>query len=1122
MSAAERTALTTHRDRVGANLYRLLSSLLATAFILCVAGAAAAQTLSLATSPSEQASNDTVLWSQLGANGIAITTSSVSATSSNFVPVTIDMTGTNSMLSVVCPAVECSWTGSGMAAGDTLIWTSNGSNGGNGPVTATFAHPVTGVGAYIQPDAPAPFTAQIQVYNSAGVMLGFFILNSDAAGDPVYLGALSHGGQTISTAVFSLLNANGGNTTDFAIDTLYLNSSVVATPTPTPTSTAVATPTPTATATATATATTTATATATMTTTPTVAPTTAPTVTRTATRTATATATVTATPTVTATLTATTTPTITTTPTVVPTIPPTPTVTATATATATATVTTTPTPTATPTSSVMFVGAGPLADSGNAVSSVPIGVPSGVLPGDIMIAQLIVYDGSGLNVPTPPAGWTSVRHDTVSTGLQAASWLYYKVASANEPLSYTWNISSTWVAGAMGAWRGAGLPIDNSSGASNFAALNVSAAAPSLTPTNDSELQVYFYSAQSNVAPNITMSGALKQRFDVGSTKEGFSLSFGDLAAPFSGDASPTYPANATISGTAVIIAQALLLAPGSAVASPTPTGTATATPTITRTATSTPTFTAIRTATGTPTSIPTFSAAPTIAPTAITTITMTATPVASPSASATPAPAISFVGSGPLADYSTAVTIVSVGVPAQVRSGDILLTQIVVYDGTASDVPTPPIGWNTIRHDTVSNGNLLTSWLYYKIAGANEPAAYGWNLASNWAAGVMGAWRGTSTTPVDVASGSAASGASPVSDAAPSLTPGNDNELQVYFYGSQSHAAPSISPSSALTRRLGLGSSKEGFTFAVADMPAPASSTASPMYPATAVMAGGLALSAQAVLLVPAQNASPTPIPTVAPTALKTSTPIPTIAPTPVASPTAIPTSVATPGTGITFVGAGPLFDSGTAVSTVTVGAPAGVQPGDALLAEIVVYDGTASDVPTPPSGWTAIRHDSTNGGNQLTTWLYYKVAGANEPASYGWIIGTNWAAGAMGAWRGASSSSPVDISSGLAAMGATPMSGSAPSLIPANDGEMQVYFYGGQSHAGPSIGMSSALTPCFNLISSREGFSVAFADLAAPAGGTASPTYNATFSISGSAAMSSQAVLLVPASATGSNKKH
>ncbi len=136
-------------------------------------------------------------------------------------------------------------------------------------------------------------------------------------------------------------------------------------------------------------------------------------------------------------------------------------------------------------------------------------------------------------------------------------------------------------------------------------------------------------------------------------------------------------------------------------------------------------------------------------------------------------------------------------------------------------------------------------------------------------------------------------------------------------------------------------------------------------MYPATAVMAGGLALSAQASTPGSGAERVTDSDPDGRANCPQDLNPDPNHRANSGGEPDRDPDlGRDSEHPSITFVGAGPLFDSGTAVSTVTVGAPAGVQPGDALLAEIVVYDGTASDVPTPPSGWTAIRHDSTNGG--------------------------------------------------------------------------------------------------------------------------------------------------------------
>ena len=121
------------------------------------------------------------------------------------------------------------------------------------------------------------------------------------------------------------------------------------------------------------------------------------------------------------------------------------------------------------------------------------------------------------------------------------------------------------------------------------------------------------------------------------------------------------------------------------------------------------------------------------------------------------------------------------------------------------------------------------------------------------------------------------------------------------------------------------------------------------------------------------------------------------------------------------------------------------------------------------------------------------------------------------MGAWRGASA---IDNASGLASAGGSPVTAAAPSLTPGNNNEFQVYFYGSQSHAGPQITVSSALSQRFDIISSKEGFTIAVADAAAPSAGNGSSTYPAVASMSGTAALTAQAVLLVPASAQGSNK--
>jgi hypothetical protein len=247
----------------------------------------------------------------------------------------------------------------------------------------------------------------------------------------------------------------------------------------------------------------------------------------------------------------------------------------------------------------------------------------------------------------------------------------------------------------------------------------------------------------------------------------------------------------------------------------------------------------------------PTATATSTIAGSPIATITATATSTATP----TPPSVISFVGGGPLADSSQRVTTVTVNLPLGVQSGDTLLTQIVVYDGSGSNVPVVPAGWTVVRHDAVSfAGVKLTSWLYFRVAGGSEPASYGWQITLQYAAGIMGAWRGASSSPIDQSSGATTAGASPISAAAPSLTPANNNELQVYFYGSQSSSAPTVVEPNAITQLSNARSKNESFTLALGDLAAPSSGTASPTYTAIAStnLSGGSVMTAQAILLKP------------------------------------------------------------------------------------------------------------------------------------------------------------------------------------------------------------------------------------------------------------------------------
>jgi hypothetical protein len=195
------------------------------AFSLFATTAAGADALNVVTSKAAQGANDSVAWSQLGVNatvlGLAFT-----ATSAKGVTIAGTLAGANSIIAVVCAASPCSWSGTGFSASDSLLWTSDAGNSGNGPVTLSFGMGITGAGALIQANAPGQFTAQIQAFNGA-TLLGTFTATSDTAGDATYLGVQDQTGSNITKVVFSLtacglLDTSG--CTDFAIGAVNLNS----------------------------------------------------------------------------------------------------------------------------------------------------------------------------------------------------------------------------------------------------------------------------------------------------------------------------------------------------------------------------------------------------------------------------------------------------------------------------------------------------------------------------------------------------------------------------------------------------------------------------------------------------------------------------------------------------------------------------------------------------------------------------------------------------------------------------------------------------------------------------------------------------------------------------------
>ncbi|MGE5204510.1 MAG: choice-of-anchor D domain-containing protein [Chlamydiota bacterium] len=177
--------------------------------------------LVVVTSAAAQGANDSVAWAQLGTDATTLSSAFV-ATSSLGMGISVGLTAANSLTSVVCPATPCSWTGTGFSSGHTLVWTSDAGNGGNGPLTLTFAQGVSGAGALIQADGAGPFTAQIQAFNGT-TLLGSFSVASDSNGDATYIGVSDQTAPNITSVTFSLTSCTG-ICSDFAVDTVSIAS----------------------------------------------------------------------------------------------------------------------------------------------------------------------------------------------------------------------------------------------------------------------------------------------------------------------------------------------------------------------------------------------------------------------------------------------------------------------------------------------------------------------------------------------------------------------------------------------------------------------------------------------------------------------------------------------------------------------------------------------------------------------------------------------------------------------------------------------------------------------------------------------------------------------------------
>src|SRR5215831_11452683 len=180
---------------------------------------------SFVTSPTSLNANDSIFWSQLGTSG-SLVPASFHAVSADGITAQVSFNqSSGGTVASVCPAVNCNFAAApGFNAGDSLLWAEDAN--GTGPLTVSFATPVSGAGFYFQLTAPATFSAMLT--KVAGANTASEIVTSDNVGDPIFLGALD--GQTditgfeVTGITCTPLSPGVCNASDFAIDTVSLTA----------------------------------------------------------------------------------------------------------------------------------------------------------------------------------------------------------------------------------------------------------------------------------------------------------------------------------------------------------------------------------------------------------------------------------------------------------------------------------------------------------------------------------------------------------------------------------------------------------------------------------------------------------------------------------------------------------------------------------------------------------------------------------------------------------------------------------------------------------------------------------------------------------------------------------
>jgi len=144
--------------------------------------------------------------------------------------------------------------------------------------------------------------------------------------------------------------------------------------------------------------------------------------------------------------------------------------------------------------------------------SISINAPTGVVPGDVLVATVAK---SGAEVLTTPAGWTKV--DSVLDNSTMYLGLYWRVAASGDPASFSW----TWAGGTSRYGAGgisAYMNVDNDNPVDGHAPAGVSNTtsfpAPTVTTTFANDMIVTAHAVNANNS-NWTPPAGMTERLDL-------------------------------------------------------------------------------------------------------------------------------------------------------------------------------------------------------------------------------------------------------------------------------------------------------------------------------------------------------------------------------------------------------------------------------------------------------------------------------------------------------------------------------------------------------------------------------------------------------------------------------